>query len=62
MAKRKGKDVTVVDKQELTVERMRNIVKYYREGRFSSYRISLMYGLSEKSVHMIGRGEITPNC
>ena len=62
MAKRKGKDVTVVDKQDLTVEQMRNIVRYYREKRFSTYHVALMYGLSEKSVHMIGRGEITPDC
>lgn len=62
MAKRKGKDTTTVDKQDLTVSQMKDIVKHYREGRLSTYKIALMFGLSEKSVHMIGRGEITPNC
>lgn len=60
MAKRKGKNVTIVDKQELTMEQMRNIVRYTRERKYSPYMLATMYGLTINSVHKIATGEITP--
>lgn len=62
MVKRKGKDVTIVDKQELTSVQMRTIVRHSREGKYSTYKIALMYGLSMGSVYKIATGEITPTC
>lgn len=59
MTRKTKRDVIVINKQELSSEDLRNIVKWNRDKRFTQLLMARMFGISPRDIEDIITGKIS---